>query len=122
MVRSMLYPGLTLQWGIESRTEAIYHVQFELNQESIQSQINGLEEKWEFHLEGPIVRLFRGDGNLEIGDRASTRLVVYKDAFLMFFGGWSGFVPDELVTASHIEVYLHQQPPRQALGQCDFTL
>jgi hypothetical protein len=114
-------PLTTYKRGIKTRTEAIYHVQFELDQLAIQRQLDGFEHYSEIHLQGPILRLFRGDWNTQIGDQVFARLKVLSDELLMIPGGWAGISPDKLTTANYIEAYIDDQPPWQPLGQYDFT-
>jgi hypothetical protein len=72
-------------------------------------------------LEGPVLRLFRGDWNLKVGDRASARLYIFSEELMAIPGGWIGILPDTLTAARHIEAYIDDQPPWEPLGQYDYT-
>jgi hypothetical protein len=89
--------------------------------EAIQRQLEGFEHHCELHLEGPILRLFRGDWNIKVDDPVFAKLCVVSEELRLIPGGWAGISPGALTAARHIEAYIDHQPPGQPLGQYDFS-
>jgi hypothetical protein len=89
---------------LRARRDARFHVQVGLEQ----VPINVLTPA-EVPVEGRVIRIFRGDGRLALGDRVTFTVPVCREgdeappgsAYLRY---------DDLVRATHMEAYLNGQP------------
>src|SRR3954452_13496357 len=99
-------PEGRLHW----RRAAPFHIHIEILKDSTQPR-----EPTEVEIHGRAVRIFRTDGRLKSGDNISFYLWVCRPgdeptgpAYIYY---------DDFIQATHIEVYLHENPPRCELDE-----
>jgi hypothetical protein len=106
--------SIPFEGRVHARRTAPFHVQLELTHVPADCPND------EVDIEGCVVRVFRGDALLQLGDVVSFRIWVVRNggeptgpAFVYY---------DALVMASHVEAYLRGTPPRCELAAYEFTL
>jgi hypothetical protein len=111
-VRIMVIP---LKGRIRWRNEAPFHVQLEL-----QKDPSPPLEPRQFKVRGTVVRVFRSDGRLSIGDSVEFNLWICepRDAPT----GPAHTNRSSFMAASHLEAYLTGNPPLCRLAAYEFTL
>lgn len=97
------------------RKGAPFHVQIELHQGSMQFQLPCPVE-----IQGRVVRVFRTDGRLVPGDGVAFVLWICRRGDEPT--GLAYVYHDDLVRATHMEVYLHGTPPKCELAAYEFTI
>jgi hypothetical protein len=68
-------------------------------------------------VEGPVIRVFRSDGNLKPGDWVSFKVNVCREGDEILLIGPTYTFYDNFVAASYVEAYLNGAPP-----QCEVPL
>jgi len=100
---------------LRARIKAPFHVQAELLKSQIQVKPDSFVE-----IQGRVVRVFRRDRRLKLGDHISFRLFVRRSGRPPL----TGVAPveeNEFMKATHIEAYLDGSPPKCRLTY-EFTL
>jgi len=105
--------AIPFEGRLEVRLTAPFHVQIELEKwQNIQGVAGDTEVR------GRVVRVFRTDGRLPVGDPVAFTLWACDPgdeptgpAYIYF---------DDLMTASYVEAYLYGDPPKCKLGAYEF--
>jgi hypothetical protein len=108
--------SIDIMQRLKARREAQFHVQVEL--ESIPSNILTPSE---VSLLGRVIRIFRSDGRLGLRDEVAFTIRVCKTGDEIRPGS-SYLLYDELIGATHIEVYLNGNPPHCEIPIDEFMI
>jgi hypothetical protein len=107
--------AIDLEGRIKGRMTAPFHVQLQPDKKA-----DPLTSPSEIVLQGQVVRVFRSDGRLGLGDRVAFKIWVCQPG-----DEPTGpvYVYNETFTqASHIEVYLYGLPPDCSLAAYEFAI
>jgi hypothetical protein len=107
--------AIALEGRVKLRMTAPYHVQLQVDQKA-----QPLKVPSTIVLQGKVVRVFRSDGRLRCGDRVGFKIWIGQPgdeptgpAFVYY---------KQFMQASHVEVYLHGNPPDCELAAYEFVL
>jgi len=107
--------AIALEGRLKWRITAPYHVQLQLDQEAEPLRVPST-----ILVQGTVVRVFRSDSRLRCGDRVGFKIWVCQPgdeptgpAFVYY---------DQFMQASHVEAYLHGDPPNCELAAYEFAL
>ena len=104
--------SMGIEGRILARTNAPYHVQLQLD-EKPRSLGKG-------HILGRVIRVFRSDGRLTVGQNVSFKIWVCQPGDEPTGPAFVHYEP--LMQASHLEIYLFGTPPKCELGAYEFEL
>ena len=99
---------------LRSRLSARFHVQIELTRAP-----SGFQTPAAVYVDGRVVRLFRGDSSLSIGDKLTFEVNVCRRGDRLPLGP-SFMLYDTFLAARYLEAFLNGSPPHchLALDQC----
>ena len=107
--------AMGLEGRIYSRKTAPFHVQLELDKRQGVPRVPSITR-----VQGRAIRVFRTNGRVAVGDHTAFALYVCRPgdeptgpAYIYF---------DELMRATHIEVYLNGTPPECELAAYEFSV
>jgi hypothetical protein len=98
------------------RQVAPFHVQLELKKDSGESQV----PRGQVRVDGCVVRVFRSDGRLALGDRVGFKLWVCQSGDEPT--GPAYVYHEDFIRATHMEAYLHGTPPDCELAAYEFAI
>ena len=107
--------AIALEGRVKWRMTAPYHVQLQLDQKP-----QSLKVPSTILLQGTVVRAFRSDGRLRCGDRVGFSIWVCQPGDELTGPAFAHY--EEFMQASHVEVYLHGNPPNCELAAYEFAL
>ena len=113
--------NMAIPWEgrIHWRQTAPFHIQIELDHEAIRLELSKEYMRWDgARIEGRVVRLFRSDKRLKLGDPVSFRIYVCVPGRGPVGQAWIS--NEELTRATHVEIYLHGDPPECELAAYEY--
>ena len=107
---------ITLEGRLWWRQVAPFHIQLELKKDSGESQV----PRGQVRVDGCVVRVFRSDGRLALGDRVGFKLWVCQSGDEPTGPAYVYY--EDFIRATHMEAYLHGTPPDYELAAYEFAI
>ena len=106
---------IPLKGSLHWRKTAPFHVQLELQNGARQFERDG-----QYELSGRVVRVFRTDGRLSLGDNVEFAIWVCRPENAP--PGPPAVYREKITKATHIEIYLYGSPPKCAIAGYEFEI